>query len=121
MEVVNGSDPFDINFQDGLGFSALHYAVQRGSTDWYVLLHLSCWDVSDVNRPSVNHPARSLDHILETDGCDVDLQTRLDKSTPLHLAVQVEDPELRTYLGKSSSLLRDRTTNSSQLEHARAG
>jgi hypothetical protein len=44
----------------------------------------------------------SLDHILETDGCDVDLQTRLDKSTPLHLAVQVQDPELRAYLGESS-------------------
>jgi hypothetical protein len=36
VEIVNGSEPFDINFQDGLGFSALHYAVQRGSTDWFV-------------------------------------------------------------------------------------
>jgi hypothetical protein len=42
--------------------------------------------------------ACSLDHLLETEDCDVDLQTRLDASTPLHLAVQVSDPELRLYL-----------------------
>ncbi|KAL7414911.1 ankyrin repeat-containing domain protein [Mrakia frigida] len=73
LEILNGEKEFDINFQDGLGFTALHYAIQRGSTD-------------------------CLDHLLETEDCDVDLQTRLDASTPLHLAVQVSDSELRLYL-----------------------
>ncbi|CED83522.1 Ankyrin repeat-containing domain [Phaffia rhodozyma] len=76
LSVLSLTGRFDINHQDGLGFTALHYAVQRGSTD-------------------------CLDHILEEDDCDVDLQTRLEGLTPIHLAMQVQDQELRIYLVRS--------------------
>ncbi|CAK5275681.1 unnamed protein product [Mycena citricolor] len=72
LEVIN-SDNFDINFQDGLGNTALHNAVKNGSTD-------------------------VLEHILSCDGCDVDPVNRIDKATPLHLAVVIDDPELRKYI-----------------------
>ncbi|OBZ79804.1 hypothetical protein A0H81_01307 [Grifola frondosa] len=36
-----------------------------------------------------------LEHILEHDGCDVDPVNRLEKATPLHLALRLEDPEVR--------------------------
>ncbi|KAJ7239750.1 ankyrin repeat-containing domain protein [Mycena haematopus] len=67
---------FDINFQDGVGNTALHIAVLHGSTD-------------------------VLEHILSQEGCDVDPINRTQKATPLHLAVQLEDPELRTYIVSS--------------------
>ncbi|KAF7302781.1 Ankyrin [Mycena kentingensis (nom. inval.)] len=59
-----------INFADGLGNTALHYAAAGG-----------CIDV--------------LEHILEHDECDVDPINRLEKATPLHLAARIEEPELR--------------------------
>ncbi|KAJ7083355.1 ankyrin repeat-containing domain protein [Mycena belliarum] len=67
---------FDINFQDGLGNTALHNAVSNGSTD-------------------------VLEHILSHDECDVDPINRIDKATPLHLAVRIDDPELRKYIVES--------------------
>ena len=36
-----------------------------------------------------------LEHILEHEDCDVDPINRLEAATPLHLALQLEDPELR--------------------------
>ncbi|KAF7302369.1 ANK-REP-REGION domain-containing protein [Mycena chlorophos] len=83
---------FDINFQDGLGntgtavallstnlikpSAALHYAASLGSTD-------------------------VLELILEHEECDVDPINRLEKATPLHLAVRIEDPELRVLVVSS--------------------
>ncbi|KDQ62971.1 hypothetical protein JAAARDRAFT_28959 [Jaapia argillacea MUCL 33604] len=64
---------FDINYQDGLGNTALHYAASRGSTD-------------------------VLEHILSHDECDVDPINRLEGATPLHLALQIKDQELREYI-----------------------
>ena len=32
-----------------------------------------------------------LEHLLEYDGCDVDPQNRIEKATPLHLAVRLDD------------------------------
>ncbi|TFK85580.1 ankyrin [Polyporus arcularius HHB13444] len=61
---------FDINAQDGLGNTALHYAASHGYLE-------------------------ILEHLLEYDGCDVDLQNRIEKATPLHLALQIDDPETR--------------------------
>ncbi|KAI0652586.1 ankyrin [Trametes meyenii] len=61
---------FDINAQDGLGNTALHYAASNGYLD-------------------------ILEHLLEYDGCDVDPQNRIEKATPLHLALQIEDANLR--------------------------
>ncbi|PAV22571.1 ankyrin [Pyrrhoderma noxium] len=76
LEVLNGGD-FDINFKDGVGMTALHYAASLGSTD-------------------------VLEHILEQDECDVDPINRLEKATPLHLALRdLKDPEVRSYVVKS--------------------
>jgi ankyrin repeat protein len=76
VESPEQTKPFDINHHDGLGNTALHYAVLQGSTT--VLEHLLCYD-----------------------GCDVDPINRLEKATPLHLAVVTEDPQLREELVKS--------------------
>lgn len=37
-----------------------------------------------------------LEHILEHEDCDVDPQNRIEKATPLHLALRIEDQDLRT-------------------------
>ncbi|KAF8532092.1 ankyrin repeat-containing domain protein [Gautieria morchelliformis] len=74
LEVFKHPDQFDINFKDGLGNTALHYASQMGST-------------------------AVLEHILSCEGCDVDLQNRLEHDTPLHAAIKnLDDPELRNYI-----------------------
>ncbi|KAJ8453422.1 hypothetical protein ONZ45_g11975 [Pleurotus djamor] len=67
---------FDVNYQDGLGNTALHYAVQYGSTD-------------------------VLEHILSHEDCDVDPINRLEKDTPLHLAVKLQDQALRLHVVES--------------------
>ena len=38
-----------------------------------------------------------LEHILTHENCDVDPINKLDKATPLHLAVTIEDPKAREY------------------------
>ncbi|KAF8167272.1 ankyrin [Crassisporium funariophilum] len=67
---------FDINCQDGLGNTPLHNAVLHGSTD-------------------------VLEHILSHEDCDVDPINRVDKATPLHIAVQIEHTELRLHIVES--------------------
>ncbi|KIL71321.1 hypothetical protein M378DRAFT_154868 [Amanita muscaria Koide BX008] len=67
---------FNINHQDGQGNTALHYAASKGSTE-------------------------VLEHILSHEDCDVDPVNYILKQTPLHLAVQLEDPELRQYVVES--------------------
>lgn len=42
-----------------------------------------------------------LEHLLEYDGCDVDLQNRTEGATPLHLALRIEDAELRKAIVES--------------------
>ncbi len=42
-----------------------------------------------------------LELILEIDECDVDLQNRLLKATPLHLAVKISDVDTRHYVVQS--------------------
>jgi len=61
---------FDINYQDGLGNTALHYAAAGGCTE-------------------------VLEHILSHEECDVDPINRLEGATPLHLALNIDDKELR--------------------------
>jgi hypothetical protein len=39
-----------------------------------------------------------LEHILSHEDCDVDPINRIDKATPLHLAVQIQHTELRLYI-----------------------
>ncbi|GAA6050794.1 hypothetical protein JCM3770_001649 [Rhodotorula araucariae] len=69
-EVINGTDEYDLNYQDGLGNTALHYAVSSPSPDALTLL-------------------------LDLEPVDVDLQNRLDRATPLHLAVKLENEAAR--------------------------
>lgn len=61
---------YDVNFQDGLGNTALHYASQTPSPT-------------------------ALELLLEHDGTDVDLKNRLEGATPLHLAVKLENEAAR--------------------------
>jgi len=42
-----------------------------------------------------------LEHILCCDGCDVDPQNRIDKATPLHLSLEIKDPQLRYQIVES--------------------
>ncbi|GAA6009448.1 hypothetical protein JCM11491_003560 [Sporobolomyces phaffii] len=70
QETLEGEEACDVNYQDGLGNTALHYAASSPSPD-------------------------ALQLLLETDGTDVDLQNRLDHATPLHLAVKLENEDAR--------------------------
>ncbi|KAG8997208.1 hypothetical protein FRB94_007815 [Tulasnella sp. JGI-2019a] len=76
LEIFGQPTTFDINHVDGLGNTALHYAVKSGSAD-------------------------VLEQILEHDDCDVDPQNRLERATPLHMAAQLEDKEVRFKIVKS--------------------
>lgn len=49
---------------------------------------------------AANASGTVLEHILEQDGCDVDLQNRIEKYTPLHLAVRISEPDERIAIGK---------------------
>ena len=42
-----------------------------------------------------------LEHILSHKDCDVDPVNRIDKATPLHIAVQIKDAESRLYICES--------------------
>ena len=42
-----------------------------------------------------------LEHILSHDECDVDPINRLEKATPLHLALRIEDEETRKSVAES--------------------
>jgi ankyrin repeat protein len=39
-----------------------------------------------------------LNELLEYDGCDVDYTNNIEGATPLHLAVKIEEPELRALI-----------------------
>lgn len=39
-----------------------------------------------------------LEHILSHEDCDVDPINNVGRKTPLHLAVQLNDPEIRNYI-----------------------
>lgn len=52
--------------------------------------------IRDSRQHSVSFASRQvLEHILSHEECDVDPINRLDKATPLHLAVKLEDPDER--------------------------
>ncbi|KAK7462954.1 hypothetical protein VKT23_007535 [Stygiomarasmius scandens] len=76
LEIFAQEGTFDINFQDGLGNTALHYAVSHTS-------------------PTV------LEHILSHEFCDVDPVNLMERQTPLHLAVKIRDPEARAHFVES--------------------
>ncbi|KAF8633604.1 hypothetical protein AX15_001392 [Amanita polypyramis BW_CC] len=67
---------FDINHQDGMGNTALHYAASLGSTT-------------------------VLEYLLSYEGCDVDIVNRVEGATPLHVAAQNDDSETRYFTVKS--------------------
>lgn len=49
----------------------------------------------------INGSTDVLEHILSEEGCDVDPQNSTQKATPLHLAVQIEDEEVRRHIIES--------------------
>jgi len=73
LEVFENSSTFDINCTDSLGNTPLHLAAAHGSTT-------------------------NLEHILSHEYCDVDPQNSLEKATPLHLALKIDEPELRFHI-----------------------
>lgn len=74
-EVLSQPGTFDVNFQDGLGNTALHYVAAQGSSS-------------------------VLEELLE-EPVDVDLHNRLDGNTPLHEAIaRLKDEDLRNWIGK---------------------
>ena len=42
-----------------------------------------------------------MEHILTHEDCDVDPINRIERATPLHLAVRIDEPELRRYVVES--------------------
>jgi hypothetical protein len=80
LDVFTHEGEFDINYQDGLGNTVLHYAASYGSTT-------------------------VLEHILSHEDCDVDPINRTDKATPLHLALTSH--RLDDHEGEHGSLRRD--------------
>ncbi|KAL9931988.1 hypothetical protein V8E36_009049 [Tilletia maclaganii] len=62
----------DVNFADGLGNTALHYAAASGST--------------------------SVLPVLLEEEVDVDLQNKLEGNTPLHEALRIVDEEERAWV-----------------------
>ncbi|POY75784.1 hypothetical protein BMF94_1097 [Rhodotorula taiwanensis] len=85
QEVLNGQEQVDVNHQDGLGNTALLVAIV----------------LTDIYRLSALHYAAStpspdaLTLLLDLDDLDVDLQNRLDRFTPLHMAVRLENEAAR--------------------------
>ncbi|KAL1716823.1 ankyrin repeat-containing domain protein [Schizophyllum commune] len=92
LEEIFEQGGFDINYQDGLGNTALHVAYVFSLYSEY-----SAYIVVSVSHGSTD----VLEHILSHEDCDVDPINRIEKATPLHLAVQVDHPELRKYLVES--------------------
>ncbi|KAG9105225.1 hypothetical protein FRC07_009483 [Ceratobasidium sp. 392] len=84
LELFEEEGTFDINFQDGYATTC----VRKMRAEPVII--------------SAAHASTSvLEHILEQEGCDVDLQNRIEKHTPLHLAVKVSDPEARQQVVES--------------------
>ncbi|KAH7338957.1 ankyrin repeat-containing domain protein [Rhizoctonia solani] len=83
QEVAKGKT-FDINHQDGLGNTALHYAAKNASIS--ILEKLLEYE----------HPSKEGEG-----GCDVDLQNLIDGYTPLHFAVRVQDADERLAIVES--------------------
>ncbi|PPQ84057.1 hypothetical protein CVT26_013950 [Gymnopilus dilepis] len=57
----------------------------------------------DINYqdPVANGSTDVLEHILSHEDCDVDPINRIDKATPLHLAVQIPHQDLRLHVVES--------------------
>ncbi|KAG0370815.1 ankyrin repeat-containing domain protein [Gamsiella multidivaricata] len=71
LDQVLSSDPttFNVNYTDGLGNSALHYAARNASTE--------CLEV-----------------LLYFDGINVNIANRIEGDTPLHKAAAYQDPDV---------------------------
>ncbi|KZV79349.1 hypothetical protein EXIGLDRAFT_632196, partial [Exidia glandulosa HHB12029] len=72
LQEVFDAGGYDINFQDGCA---------RPPLDDFCMLNSGSLTVMEL--------------LLEQDGCDVDLQNRTERATPLHLALKIEEEDLR--------------------------
>ncbi|GJN87478.1 hypothetical protein Rhopal_000427-T1 [Rhodotorula paludigena] len=99
LEVLTGPEPFDVNYQDGLGQTGESLsAVEWGPTAstaarWAASQLLGVQDALHYAASSPSPDALQL--LLDRDDTDVDLQNRLDRATPLHLAVKLEHEAAR--------------------------
>jgi len=73
MKNVLAMPGVDVNYADGLGNTALHWAASNASVN-------------------------VIEPLLDADNCDIDPINRLDKATPLHMAVRIKDVESRHYI-----------------------
>lgn len=62
----------------------------------HALLFISVYEASVVHR-SID----VLEHILSHENCDVDPVNRIDGATPLHLALYIQEAELRLHIFES--------------------
>ncbi|OCB90376.1 ankyrin [Sanghuangporus baumii] len=86
---------FDINFKDGQATGVVNVDAYNLNTYYSTTRHLAL-------HYAVSHGSTTaLEHLLEYDGCDVDPINRLEGATPLHLALKLEDPELRLHIANS--------------------
>ncbi|SCZ99505.1 BZ3500_MvSof-1268-A1-R1_Chr3-1g06044 [Microbotryum saponariae] len=94
--VLEGEDEFDVNYQDGLGNTGAYWLLRS----WVDGGNVERVGVGGAKGAAMQEDASTpspevLEILLETEGTDVDLQNRLDKATPLHLAAQLEHPAAR--------------------------
>ncbi|KAH9926458.1 uncharacterized protein B0H18DRAFT_342801 [Fomitopsis serialis] len=104
---------FDINYQDGLGtqpyttrkyvphsllgspLRALTSVLPSPHPAWFRPSPRS-WNHLTAIGFSASHVSLTvLEHILSHDECDVDPVNRLEKATPLHLAMRIDDEDTR--------------------------
>ncbi|KAJ3752753.1 hypothetical protein EV360DRAFT_88440 [Lentinula raphanica] len=85
---------FDINFQDGVGNTGMKVFVLPSSRNQLALLGSTSFTYR-------NGSADVLEHILSHEDCDVDPINRINRATPLHLACQLEDDGMRSYMVES--------------------
>lgn len=61
--------------------------------------------LTHLPHPSIGRASQGnlsvLEHILSHEDCDVDPINRLERATPLHLALQIDDAELRKMVVES--------------------
>lgn len=62
-------------------------------------IHLSSpWPVRSRRLRASEASLDVLNELLEYDGCDVDYVNNIEGATPLHLAVKIDEPELRALI-----------------------
>ncbi|PFH48126.1 hypothetical protein AMATHDRAFT_150600, partial [Amanita thiersii Skay4041] len=62
---------------------------------------INCQDSLGNTRKAAQGSTEVLEHILSHEDCDVDPVNRIERETPLHLAVKLKDEEVKSYVVES--------------------